>query len=86
MDGGQETLEPICEGEDYALKASADGAHYVLRFKAERMTATLEGEDAERFRSDLDAVKAQHPDWTCDQMLAQLWDQGGYSWLAIQDG
>lgn len=87
MSGEQDAaLAQVCDGTEYALQASADGAHYVLRFKAEQMTATIEGEDAERFRSDLDAVKAQFPDWTCDQLLAQLWDQGGYSWLAIQDG
>ncbi|MFG1416308.1 hypothetical protein V5F38_03220 [Xanthobacter sp. V0B-10] len=81
-----EPFETLCEGQDYALQASRDGALFVLRFKAEQMTATIEGEDAERFRSDFDAVKAQYPDWTCDRLLAQLWDQGGYSWLAIQDG
>ncbi len=81
-----EPLETLCEGQDYALQAGRDGALFVLRFKAEQMTATIEGEDSERFRSDFDAVKAQYPDWTCDRLLAQLWDQGGYSWLAIQDG
>lgn len=87
MSGEQDAaLKSICEGDEYALQASADGAHFVLRFKAEQMTAAIEGEDAERFRSDYDAVKAQYPNWTCDQLLAQLWDQGGYSWLAIQDG
>jgi len=75
-----------CEGDEYALEVSADGAMYVLRFKEEHMTATIEGEDAERFRSDYDEIKSQYPEWSCDQVLAQLWDQGGYSWLAIQDG
>ncbi len=81
-----EPADLLCDGEDYSLHASADGARYLLRFKTEQLSALLEGEDAERFRSDFDAVKAQYPDWACDQMLAQLWDQGGYSWLAIQDG
>ena len=31
-------------------------------------------------------MKLQFPDWNPDQMLAQLWDQGGYGWLAAQDG
>lgn len=87
MNAQQETIEElVCDGDEYSLHTTADGLHYVLRFKAEQMTAAIEGDDAERFRSDFDAVKAQYPDWTCDQMLAQLWDQGGYSWLAIQDG
>ncbi|MFG1479721.1 hypothetical protein V5F53_13825 [Xanthobacter sp. V4C-4] len=87
MSGDQDAaLMSVCDGDDYALQSGAGGASYVLRFKAEQMTAHLEGDDAERFRSDFDAVKAQYPEWTCDQLLAQLWDQGGYSWLAIQDG
>lgn len=82
----QKVAVAACEGEEYALEVSDDGEIYVLRFKAEQMTATLAGEDAERFRSDFDEIKSQYPEWSCDQVLAQLWDQGGYSWLAIQDG
>lgn len=58
----------------------------MLRFKTENLAAHLEGEDADRFRADYETVKLQHPDWQADQLLSQLWDQGGYSWLAAQDG
>jgi hypothetical protein len=83
-DQASQTL--VAEGSEYALHTCDDGAAFVLRFKAESMTANLQGDDATRFRADFEAIKLQHPDWEADQTLAQLWDQGGYSWLATQDG
>lgn len=80
------TLNTVSDGDDYTLLASGDETHFVLRFKPEALAADIAGEDAERFRNDYKAVKAQFPDWSSDQVLAQLWDQGGYSWLAAQDG
>ena len=79
-------LKLLADGAEYSLLSSGDGASYVLRFKTEQMTANLEGEDAERFKADYEALKQQNPAWEADQTLAQLWDQGGYSWLAAQDG
>lgn len=80
------TLPLVSDGQDYTLHAAPDGTRFVLRFKVEQMIADLAGEDAERFRKDLDEVKSQFPQASADQVLAQLWDQGGYSWLAVQDG
>ncbi len=76
----------ISEGEDYELLAADDGASFVFRSKADGLAAHLRGEDALRFRADYDAIKAQYPAWRPDQTLAQLWDQGGYSWLAAHEG
>ncbi|MFS8035761.1 hypothetical protein ACI7BZ_02160 [Xanthobacter sp. AM11] len=84
--GAQDELELVSDGEEYTLHAAGDGTHFLLRFKPDGLAADLSGEDAERFRADYDAVKSQFPDWSSDQVLAQLWDQGGYSWLAAQDG
>ncbi|MDI4664511.1 hypothetical protein K9U40_09260 [Xanthobacter autotrophicus] len=81
-----DTLPLISDGEEFTLLASDDQSHFVLRFKPDGLTADLSGEDAERFRGDYETVKSQFPDWSSDQVLAQLWDQGGYSWLAAQDG
>jgi hypothetical protein len=81
-----QALTLVAEGSEYALLASEDGASFVLRFKTEQMTANLQGDDATRFRADYETIKLQQPTWGPDQMLAQLWDQGGYSWLAAQDG
>ena len=39
-----------------------------------------------RGSADYAGDQVQYPDWKPDQTLAQLWDQGGYSWLAAQDG
>jgi hypothetical protein len=77
-------LAQITEGSEYELLASEDRAAFLLRFKTEHLAAHLQGEDAARFQADYDAIKLQFPDWTADQMLAQLWDQGGYSWLAAE--
>ena len=76
----------IAEGTEYELLSSSDGAAFVLRFKTDQLTAHLQGDDAIRFRADYEALKMQYPAWQADQTLAQLWDQGGYSWLAEQDG
>ncbi len=72
----------MAAGADYELLCSADQACYILRFKAENMTAHLRGDDALRFKADYETVMQQMPDSGPDQILAQLWDQGGYSWLA----
>lgn len=79
------SLHPIAEGVEYELLGSADGAVFLLRSKVDLFAAHLQGEDAVRFRTDYDAIRLQFPDWKPDQTLAQLWDQGGYSWLASQE-
>lgn len=86
MDQTDGTLGVLADGPEFELRGAADGSAYVLRFKTDALTANIAGDDAERFREDYDTIKAQYPEWTSDQMLAQLWDQGGYSWLASQDG
>lgn len=75
----------IAEGKDFELLTAEDGASYILRSKADFFTAHLKGDDATRFRTDYDAIRQQFPAWKPDQTLAQLWDQGGYGWLAAQE-
>jgi len=82
----QQPLTRIAEGSEYELLGSEDGASFVLRFKTDNMTAHIAGDDADRFRADYEAIRQQFPAWEPDQTLAQLWDQGGYSWLAAQTG
>ncbi len=84
MSGNPASLNLIAEGTEYELLASEDGA-FLLRSKSDLFAAHLQGEDAVRFRTDYDAIRLQFPDWKPDQTLAQLWDQGGYSWLASQE-
>jgi hypothetical protein len=75
----------IAEGKEFELLTLEDGASFILRSKSDFFTAHLQGEDAMRFRNDYDTIRAQFPAWKPDQTLAQLWDQGGYSWLAAQE-
>jgi hypothetical protein len=77
---------PLETGEEYALKAAPDGTCFILHNKADGMIAELLGDDAVRFRQDYEELKIQFPDWNADKLLAQLWDQGGYGWLAQQEG
>jgi len=86
MSEHQASVSLIAEGKDYELLGTVDQASFILRSKADLCTAHLQGEDAARFQADYQAVQLQHPNWEPDQTLAQLWDQGGYSWLAAQDG
>ncbi len=74
----------VAEGQEYELLASGDVSVFTLRFKTDRLVAHLQGDDAARFRADYEAIKTQYPAWPPDQALAQLWDQGGYSWLAVE--
>jgi len=86
MSENQASVSLIAEGKEYELLGTADQASFILRSKADFYTAHLQGEDAARFRADYQAIQLQYPNWKPDQTLAQLWDQGGYSWLAAQDG
>ncbi len=86
MSEHQASVSLVAEGKDYELSATSDRASFILRSKADLYTARLQGEDAERFQADYQAIQLQYPEWKPDQTLAQLWDQGGYSWLAAQDG
>lgn len=79
-------LALLGDGAEFVLHGAADHSRFVLTYKPEGLAADLTGDDAERFRGDYETVKTQFPDWNADQVLAQLWDQGGYSWLAAQEG
>jgi hypothetical protein len=79
-------LTMVEQGTEFELLGSEDRSAFVLRFKTDGLTAQLAGDDAARFRADYETIRTQYPGWKADQTLAQLWDQGGYSWLAAQDG
>lgn len=79
---GQEELEV---GDEYALSSTSDRTCFLLRNKADGMLARLLDDDAARFRQDYADLKANFPEWKADQLLAQLWDQGGYGWLAQEE-
>jgi hypothetical protein len=80
-------LEPVvvAEGTEYALFSNAEESAFVLRHKAENSSAFLEGDELAAFLRDYQSVKDQYPGYDADQILAQLWDQGGYSWMAGPD-
>lgn len=86
MNDCEQDYGSIEEGAEYALSASKDQMTFLLRYKTDGLTAKLRGDDVSRFRQDYEEIKARYPSWSADQVLAQLWDQGGYSWLAEQDG
>jgi hypothetical protein len=69
-------------GDEYELRANDDRTAYTLRYKTEDLIVVLEGEALEAFLKEYDLIKVQYPQYGADQRLAQIWDQGGYSWLA----
>ncbi len=69
-------------GEEYELRSNEDGSAYTLRFKSEDQIVSLQGEDLASFLKEYNLIKVQYPQYSADQRLAQIWDQGGYSWLA----
>lgn len=86
MNLNEASVSLIADGKNFELLSADGGASFILRSKADFYTAHLRGEDAIRFRADYETVQTQFPSWQPDQTLAQLWDQGGYSWLAGHDG
>jgi hypothetical protein len=82
MSDNEPALALVAEGPEYELFAAADSSAFKLVFKTDNMVANILGDDAVRFRADYESIKEQYPTYQPDQMLAQLWDQGGYSWLA----
>jgi hypothetical protein len=85
MSNSQPVAGLVVDGKQFQLLAGGDGASFILVSKADFYTAHLQGEDAARFQSDYEAIRSCHPAWMPDQALAQLWDQGGYSWHAAQE-
>jgi hypothetical protein len=80
-----EPIVVIAEGRQFALLSCGNDATYVLRSKDEGSSAYVEGDDITAFLHDYESIKSQYPDYDTDQTLAQLWDQGGYSWMAVPD-
>lgn len=81
----QEPPVMIAEGELYTLRSCDHGATYLLSSKEENSSAHLEGDDLTGFLAAYEEAKTQYPGYSTDQILAQLWDQGGYSWMAVPD-
>jgi hypothetical protein len=86
--GEMEELSTFVEGGDeYELRANEDSSAYSLRFKTEDQIVSLQGADLESFLKEYNLIKVQYPQYSADQRLAQIWDQGGYSWFAAgQEG
>jgi hypothetical protein len=75
----------IAEGQLFSLASCGDGTVYVLRSKEDKTSTFVEGEDVAAFLAEYENTKSAYPDYDADQTLAQLWDQGGYSWMAVAD-
>jgi hypothetical protein len=80
----QESMNFVEGGDEYELLASDDKTTYKLIFKTENQTAVLHGEQLDAFLAEFDLVRQQYPTYNPDQRLAQIWDQGGYSWIAAE--
>ncbi|MBS1212808.1 MAG: uncharacterized protein H6R26_1425 [Proteobacteria bacterium] len=85
MSETQESVVVIAEGAQFALRSRENGAVYVLSCKEENTSAHVQGDDVQGFLKEYESIKAQYPSYDTDQALAQLWDQGGYSWMAEPD-
>jgi hypothetical protein len=80
-----ENTTVIDKGEQFELLSAENGTTCILRSNEECSTAQVLGEEAEALLRDYESIKAQYPGYSADQRLAQLWDQGGYSWMAVPD-
>jgi len=80
----KESMNFIEGGDEYELHATEDKTAYMLVCKIEDQTAILQGEQLAAFLAEFDLVRRQYTSYTPDQRLAQIWDQGGYSWIAAE--
>lgn len=80
-----EPIEVIAEGEQYAMLSCGNGTLYVLRSKEDKTSTFVEGDDIAEFIAEYEKTKSAYPDYKADQILSQLWDQGGFSWMAVPD-
>ncbi len=80
----KDSMQFIEGGNEYELLASDDKTTYMLICKIEEQTAVLHGEQLEALLAEAELVRQQYPTYNADQRLAQIWDQGGYSWLAAE--
>ena len=80
-----EPIVVVAEGEHYTLLSCGNGATWVLRSRDDRASACIDNGDVDAFVKEYASIKQQYPDYTDNQILAQLWDQGGYNWLAVPD-
>lgn len=58
---------------------------YPVFTRQEKTVALFKDDGLVSFLADYGTVKASYPAYSSDQVLAQLWDQGGYSWVAVPD-
>lgn len=87
MDDADREYAVLEDGDEYALLTSnVQQSAFRLHNKSEASCALIENDDALRFQADYQALKSSNPDWDADKILAQLWDHGGYGWLAKQEG
>lgn len=84
MTDKQEPTVFVEGGDEYELFTNDDKTAYLLRFKTEGLSVPLAGEQLEAFLKEFETVKKAYPNFGPDQRLAQIWDQGGYSWLAME--
>ena len=75
----------VAAGEQFELLEIDGGSARLLRSKEDSSTAKIEGEELSGFLAAYEEIKSQFPEYSADQILAQLWDQGGYSWMAEAD-
>lgn len=80
-----EPIETLAEGEKFSLLSCAGGTLYVLRSREDKTSTYVEGDDIEAFLQEYEGTKTSYPEYSDDQVLAQIWDQGGFSWMAVAD-
>ena len=80
-----EPTEVIAEGEQFSMISCGNGSLYALRSKEDKTSAYIEGGDIPTFLAEYENAKTAYPAYNADQILSQIWDQGGYSWMAVPD-
>jgi hypothetical protein len=80
-----EPVEVIAEGDQFSLLSCGGGTLYVLRSKEDKTSTFIEGDEIVSFLKEYETTKTSYPDFSADQTLSQIWDQGGYSWMAVSD-
>jgi hypothetical protein len=65
----------IADTPNYRLVSYGNGLSYSLTNKAVGYSDHFQGDDADRFRADFDAMEAADPERLTDDILRDLWEQ-----------
>lgn len=77
-------IDTIMESESFRLDSYGNGIGYLLANTRENRSIFVQGDSADEFRCQINALEDAHPDWPTERVLAEMW--GEYELVSDPDG